>query len=98
MPLHQTPQDLGPAIASLRELAAESGRRVSVSAGCRFRFADEPGGEDTLIGPPDLLIERLRRFADVGVDEFHLLNGGYRSVADLADAWERFGSEVVPMV
>lgn len=93
MPLHQSPAEMASKVRKLLDLAQ---RKVAISVGCRFRFADQPGDPDTLTGDPAQMVEQLRRYADAGVGAVHLLNDGYGTIRDLVDAWERFAVEVIP--
>lgn len=71
---------------------------ATVENGCRFRFSDRSDGNDTLTGTINQVIDQLRRYQEAGVEEVHLLNGGYATLQDLLDGWGRFAAEVIPKV
>lgn len=101
MPLHQTPEDMAVKVGRLHDVAQAAGRKASeitVSLGCRFRFSDGAAGPDALGGTTALVTEKLRRYQEAGVDEVHLLNDGYPTVADLLNALDRFATEVITQV
>ena len=101
MPLHQTPDEMATKVPVLHGAVESSGRHpkdVGVALGCRFRFSDGPDGDDSLTGTAGQIVDQMRRYEEVGVQEVHLLNDGYRTVEDLVGAWDRFNAEVVSKV
>jgi probable F420-dependent oxidoreductase len=101
MPLHQTPEDMAAKVGQLQKIAQVNGRNpadITVSLGCRFRFSDGPVDPDSLVGTTPQVLDQLRRYQESGVDEVHLLNDGYRTVAELLGALDRFATEVISEV
>jgi probable F420-dependent oxidoreductase len=101
MPLHQTPAEMLAKVPELHVAVRAAGRQpedVGVAIGCRFRFGDGQDGEDSLTGTATQIADQLRLYQRAGVHEVHLLNDGYKTVADLVGAWERFNAEVLSKV
>lgn len=88
------PADVAERIPKLRALAAEAGRpMVTVSVRCRVRFDADPIGVFSLHGAPEAMMEDVRAFEQLGVDEL-VLTFKEREPALLVAAMERFAGEV----
>jgi probable F420-dependent oxidoreductase len=101
MPLHQTPEEMALKVGQLREIAEAGGRNpteIAVALGCRFRFSTGAPDPDALGGTTSQVIDQLRRYQAAGVDEVHLLNDGYPTVAELLKGLDRFATEVISEV
>ena len=82
------------AMPKLQAFAEEAGRpMVTVSVRCRVRFDAEPIGVYSLHGEPSAMIDDVRAFADLGVDEL-VLTFKERGANAIVAAMERFQNEV----
>jgi alkanesulfonate monooxygenase SsuD/methylene tetrahydromethanopterin reductase-like flavin-dependent oxidoreductase (luciferase family) len=88
------PADVAERIPKLQAFAEEAGRRmVTLSVRCRVRFNAEPIGVYSLHGEPSEMIDEVRAFADLGVDEL-VLTFNERGPDAIVAAMERFQHEV----
>jgi alkanesulfonate monooxygenase SsuD/methylene tetrahydromethanopterin reductase-like flavin-dependent oxidoreductase (luciferase family) len=88
------PADIAERIPKLQDFAAEVGRpMVTLSVRCRVRFDAEPIGVYSLHGSPTAMIEEVRRFAELGVDEL-VVTFKEQSADAIVAAMERFQVEV----
>jgi alkanesulfonate monooxygenase SsuD/methylene tetrahydromethanopterin reductase-like flavin-dependent oxidoreductase (luciferase family) len=70
--------------AQVTELLGVLARRQGLSSGEEFLATDGLGGESMLVGTPDVVGQRLREYADAGVDRVvlqHLLHERYDMLA-----------------
>lgn len=88
------PADVAERIPKLHAFAQEAGRpMVTISVRCRVRFDAEPIGVYSLHGAPAAMIEEVRAFADLGIDEL-VVTFKERGPAAVVAAMERFQDEV----
>jgi alkanesulfonate monooxygenase SsuD/methylene tetrahydromethanopterin reductase-like flavin-dependent oxidoreductase (luciferase family) len=88
------PADVAERIPKLQALAEEAGRpMVTLSVRCRVRFDAEPISVYSLHGEPSAMIDDVRAFADLGVDEL-VLTFKERGTHAIVAAMERFQHEV----
>jgi alkanesulfonate monooxygenase SsuD/methylene tetrahydromethanopterin reductase-like flavin-dependent oxidoreductase (luciferase family) len=88
------PADVAERIPKLQAFAEEAGRpMVTVSVRCRVRFEAEPIGVYSLHGTPAEMIDGVRAFRDLGVDEL-VVTFKERGPDAIVAAMERFQHEV----
>jgi alkanesulfonate monooxygenase SsuD/methylene tetrahydromethanopterin reductase-like flavin-dependent oxidoreductase (luciferase family) len=93
------PADVAERIPKLQAFAAEAGREmVTVSVRCRVRFDAEPIGVYSLHGPAASMIDDLRAFVDLGVDELVLTFNTEPGAEAMVRAMERFQDDVLAAV
>jgi len=98
-PADLPPEELREKIAALRELAEASGRdpqTITLALGASVQFA-EGAGPGLFSGSPQRIVEGMRRYQAVGVQDFRLDFPGL-SLDGLLQAMERFAAEVRPQV
>jgi alkanesulfonate monooxygenase SsuD/methylene tetrahydromethanopterin reductase-like flavin-dependent oxidoreductase (luciferase family) len=89
------PADVAERIPKLQAFAEEAGRpMVTLSVRCRVRFGAEPIGVYSLHGEPSAMIDEVRAFAHLGVDEL-VLTFKERAPDAIVLAMERFQHEVI---
>ena len=89
-------------VAKIGELRDAAGRHDGFDIGALVGptyvgDADWDLGERNLSGPPEKIAHVLRKFADLGVAQAQVRLRS-RSVTELVDQIERFGSEVIPLL
>jgi alkanesulfonate monooxygenase SsuD/methylene tetrahydromethanopterin reductase-like flavin-dependent oxidoreductase (luciferase family) len=89
------PADVAERIPKLQAFAEEAGRpMVTLSVRCRVRFGAEPIGVYSLHGEPSAMIDEVRAFAHLCVDEL-VLTFKERAPDAIVLAMERFQHEVI---
>ncbi|MCB5179688.1 LLM class F420-dependent oxidoreductase [Streptomyces antimicrobicus] len=95
-PIERLPEQ----IARIRELRAAAGITdpIEIGAITPALYVGEPGwdtGRRTLTGKPEVLAERLREYARLGVDQIQVRLRS-RDAAELVDQISAFGADVAP--
>ncbi|MES1247896.1 MAG: TIGR03619 family F420-dependent LLM class oxidoreductase [Actinomycetota bacterium] len=92
------PADVAERVPKLQAFAAEAGRpMVTISVRCRVRFDAEPIGVFSLHGSPANMLDDVRAFAELGVDEL-VVTFKEREPEAIVAAMERFQHEVFEQV
>ena len=98
-PADLPPDELRQNIAALREIAEASGRdpqSISIALGASVQFTDQ-ASTGMFSGSPEQIAEGMRRYQDVGVQDFRL-DFPTASPDGMLQAMERFAAEVRPQV
>jgi alkanesulfonate monooxygenase SsuD/methylene tetrahydromethanopterin reductase-like flavin-dependent oxidoreductase (luciferase family) len=98
-PADLPPEELREKITALRELAEAGGRdpqAITIALGASIQFA-EGGRVGLFSGSPQRIIEGIRRYQAVGVQDLRVDFPGL-SPDGLLQAMERFAAEVRPQV
>jgi alkanesulfonate monooxygenase SsuD/methylene tetrahydromethanopterin reductase-like flavin-dependent oxidoreductase (luciferase family) len=89
------PDELGDQWPAMLRVAAENGRpRPYLATRVRVRFEAEPDARYSLCGGVEEMVSELRRFADLGTDEFVAVFDAVLP-EDIARTTDRFQAEVV---